>query len=106
MPRQPLLDDAAVQRMKDAYVLGGASLAKLSVDFGISVPTVSKYLKTAGVDIRPRGRPRKDEKDLVPTDPSMPMPDVSDDPETLEDVASDVEEGPRNLETPVFNFGD
>jgi DNA-binding FadR family transcriptional regulator len=35
----------------------GEGLSSLSKDFGVSVPTVRKYIK-AHVEIRPRGRPK------------------------------------------------
>ncbi|MDY6957707.1 MAG: hypothetical protein SVK08_00985 [Halobacteriota archaeon] len=46
------------RRMREMYELGGCSLAKLSVEFSVSVPTVSRILRSEGAVIRPRGRPR------------------------------------------------
>ncbi len=94
MPRQSMFGDAEMQRMKDAYVLGGASLAKIAVDFGVSVPTVSKYLSLAGVEIRPRGRPRK--KSIPETTQSVPV-----EPEVVE-----AEESTGDVPSPVFSFGE
>lgn len=48
-----------LQRMKDAYVIQEKSLEKLAIDFGTSIPTVTKYLRKQGVQIRRVGRRRK-----------------------------------------------
>jgi hypothetical protein len=59
-----------VQKMVDAYVLGNSSLVKIGADFGVSVPTISKYLLTAGVELRGRGRP-KGSKNVPKAKPSL-----------------------------------
>jgi len=38
----------------------GTSLKELAEQFGVSVPCVSNTLKRAGVEVRPRGRQKKD----------------------------------------------
>ncbi len=47
-----------VQRMKDAYVLEKHPLTKIASEFGVSVPTIAKYLRNAEVELRGRGRPK------------------------------------------------
>ena len=58
--RAPMFTESQIQEMKNSYAIGTASLSSLSKEYGASVPTISKYLRTAGVQIRGRGRPRKD----------------------------------------------
>ena len=71
--------------MKDAYVIEAKSLEKLAVDFGISVPTVTKKLKKLGVQIRGVGRRRK-----------HPLPAV--------EVAEEQAVTPAGRETPLFEW--
>lgn len=105
MPRQAKFGDAETQRMKDAYVLGDASLAKIAADFGVSVPTISKYLSLAGVTIRPRGRPRKKEHSGAPlvTTPVVAHP-IEEEASLELPVTAETETVPET--TPVFRFGD
>ena len=63
MPRAPMFQDTAIRRMTEMYELGGCSLAKIAAEFSVSVPTVAKYLRRAGISINKRGRPPK--KNLV-----------------------------------------
>jgi transposase len=82
--------------MKDAYVLGDASLAKIATDFGVSVPTIAKYLRREGVDIKGRGRPRK--KALEPAEETTPFPKLE---EGEDDPIASVD---PIVESPVFDF--
>lgn len=58
MARTPMFNAIQVQRMKDAYVLEKQPLTKIASEFGVSVPTIAKYLRNADVELRGRGRPQ------------------------------------------------
>ncbi len=73
--------------MKDAYVIEEKSLEKLAIDFAISVPTITKYLRKQGVEIRRVGRRRK-----------HPVP-VAVEAEAVEQVAE-----AAGRETPLFDW--
>ena len=88
MPRAPMFQDVQIQRMREMYELGDCSLAKIAVEFGVSVPTIAKYLRRAGVTVKGRGRPAK--KDLTPTIPT---------PTVVEEVKEETTEP-----APLFKF--
>lgn len=67
MPRAQLFQEDAVKRMVEMYELSGCSLAKIAVEYGVSVPTIAKYLRKAGVPIKARGRPAKKVLAPIPT---------------------------------------
>lgn len=71
-----------LQRMKDAYVIEEKSLEKLAIDFGISVPTVTKYLRKQGVQIRSVGRRRKHPVPVAVVVETVEEPVVAADRET------------------------
>lgn len=60
------------QRMKRMYELDGASLAKIAMNFGVSVPLIATHLRELGVAIKGRGRPKKEKK--LPVRMAAPKP--------------------------------
>lgn len=58
MSRSSQFDADAKGKFREIYELG-ISLTKLGADNGVSVPTMSKYVRDAGGTIRGRGRPKK-----------------------------------------------
>jgi hypothetical protein len=58
MSRSSQFDVEAKAKFREIYE-SGTSLTKLSADNGVSVPTMSKYVRDAGGTIRGRGRPKK-----------------------------------------------
>lgn len=95
MSRKKMFNEAQVQKMKDAYLLGGATLQKIAVDFAVSVPTISKYLTDAGVEIRPRGR-RPGYKAPPKVDAGVHMPAPTD-----EELTKLIEDDPNPEEPDV-----
>ncbi len=81
MAREPMFNADQVQKMKDAYVMGNSSLAKIGADFGVSVPTVAKYLRSVGVDLRGRGRPKGSKN--VPKRVAVPEAVVVNEPDQI-----------------------
>jgi len=73
MPRQPMFNEDQVQKMVDSYTKAGLSLARIGADFGVSVPTIAKYLRAAGVEIRSRGR-RQGSRNVPRVDAVVEMP--------------------------------
>lgn len=44
------------QRMKQMYESDDCSIAKIAMNFGVSVPTITSHLREMGVKIKGRGR--------------------------------------------------
>lgn len=66
--KEPLFTEDQIVQMKTSYTMGDAPLASLAKEFGCSVPTIAKYLRRAGVAIRPRGRPVTANEAIVETE--------------------------------------
>lgn len=56
--RKETFTESQLVAMKSAYTMGEASLSSLAEQYQVSVPTVAKYLRKAGAQIRSRGRPK------------------------------------------------
>ena len=57
MARESIFTEEQLVSMKNAYTLGNASLRSLAKEYGVSVPTIAKYLRKSGASVRARGRP-------------------------------------------------
>jgi hypothetical protein len=81
MPRTPFFTEEEIDRLAKKYK-DGATLSALAKEGNVSVPTISVYLKRAGVTIRPRGRPKKNEVTFTVTSKSVYRDEekTSDDP--------------------------
>jgi hypothetical protein len=58
MARSGMFNDQQMELMIKEYQ-HLKSLKKVAIAFNVSVPTIAKYLRAAGVEIGKRGRPRK-----------------------------------------------
>ncbi len=67
MARESIFTEEQLVSMKNAYTLGSASLRSLAKEYGVSVPTIAKYLRKSGVSVRARGRPVTNVPETVTT---------------------------------------
>lgn len=58
MARSGMFNEAQMEQMAKEYK-AVRSLKKVATSFNVSVPTIAKYLRSAGVEIGKRGRPKK-----------------------------------------------
>ncbi len=58
MAKKAVLTETQIERAKNLYTVHQKSLQVIAQDLGVSVPTLSRYLKLAGAVIRSKGRPK------------------------------------------------
>lgn len=101
MAKRVSITDIQIEKMKTQYTVHGLPLQKIALELGISVPTASRYLKLAGVEIKGKGRRRtKAPKVVEATVPDELMPYTG--PLSLE--PTEVEQAAAPETTPVFSF--
>jgi len=117
MSRTDMFNSEVAQKMKEAYTLGGMSLVRVAASYGVSVPTVARYLKDMGVELRGRGRPRKNTATVVSTEvdvdevetlgvPTEDTEDDFDDDEVFDDEEEEEEEEDDDEPVTPFRFDD
>lgn len=88
MAKRVTLSDQQIEKMKNQYLMQEQPLQKIAIDLGVSVPTVSRYLRQAGVAIRSKGR-RAGAKHVTPV---------------VNNAVEDTVTFPVPETTPVFKF--
>ena len=90
----------------------GATLDQLAIKYGCSASSISRYLKKAGVIVRPRGRKKgvdysnstKTQGDEATASSETPLPETLPEPASIGvDPAFVKEEGGFEEEAPRFN---
>ena len=98
------LTEVQIERAKNLYTLHQKPLQSIAQDLGVSVPTISRYLKLAGVTIRGKGRPKLVVPVFEPTVSDLPDSIDLNKFDTGELNTDNVVNTETPVETPVFDF--
>lgn len=77
-----LFNDEQKVKFRATYETG-VTLAQLSKDNGVSIPTMSKYVRQAGGTLRDRGRPSKQDTPVTTPPVEETTPEVIEKPEDV-----------------------